>query len=70
MNEQQRQEILYKLDKKIKEIEKNEKKAQEYCIKLKIFDKKDFFNYFKKIKKEVQNLDIEEVTLTLRLLYK
>ena len=44
MNEQQRQEILYKLDKKIKEIEKNDKK--------------------------VQNLDIEEVTLTLRLLYK
>lgn len=70
MNEQKRQEILKQLEKKMKEYEKNEKKTSEYCTKIKIFSKNDFFNYLKKIKKEVQNLDIEEVTMTIRLLYK
>lgn len=70
MNEQQKQEILQKLDKKIKEINKNEKEVQEYCTKIKLFNKEEFYEYLKKIKKEVQKLDIEEITMATRLLFK
>lgn len=70
MNEQQRQEYLSKLDKKLKEYEKKDKKQQEYCTKIKIFNKNEFLNYLKKMKKEVQSVDIEEITITMRLLFK
>lgn len=70
MNEQERKEILKKINKKLNEMEYNEKKQQEYCTKIKIFNKNEFYKYLKKIKKEVQNLDIQEVEMRLRLLYK
>ena len=70
MTEQDRVRILSQIEQSLSKMNKNEKKTQEYYTKIKLFNKNEFFSYLKKIKKEVQNLEIEEVTMTMRLLYK
>jgi len=70
MNFQEKTKILQQLDTKLKEMNRNDRKMQEYYIKRKLYNKNEYIKYMKKIQKEIMLMDIEEIEFSVRAYFK